>query len=281
MSFFEKYIAKELDFSEEIDNIETLLLKPDDDYYSIYSQIDEDFLLCDKNLRRTAISLEDFKNKTGIQYIINKIKGRYIISFDEFIEYIEFVKTLLNEFNCLTAEYRFNLKYVKAINENIETILDKINFQIIYIKISGSSYFARCVEKDYKVSQSAELIDNENLAEKIYMYNHHSLKGNIYEKAIILSRLYMHYEKNLKKEIKNINSTLDNEITEISNKLKIRHDKPKSKENIVVGNMTNEELEYWYDQVYALYLRDIILVENLKIKPDLEKLRKRLNEIQI
>ena len=41
--------------------------------------------------------------------------------------------------------------------------------------------------------------------------------------------------------------------------------------------MTDEELEKWYDILFSLYLRAIILVDNLKIKPEIEELRKRLN----
>ena len=158
--------------------------------------------------------------------------------------------------------------------ENIENILEVYNYKIEKLK---DKKMLIIVPKLYEIELTVNIIREPNLCENIIMYNHYSNKGNVFNKAIILSRLYMYYENKLEKVIKNFNKTLNEEITEMSNKLKIRHDKPKTKEEIVVANMSDEELESWYDKLFSMYLRTVILEENLKIKPDVEELRKRLN----
>ena len=106
------------------------------------------------------------------------------------------------------------------------------------------------------------------------MYNHHSLKGNIFEKAIIFSRLYMHYE-GMKSNFKRNNlKYLFDSVSELSDKMNVRH-RPTKKEELIISGFTEEEIEKIYDQIFKEYLTAIILDDFLKNRNFLNEIRKK------
>lgn len=268
MGFIEKILSRKLNFSEEIKSINDLMTESWWSRISIEEAAEDNF----KNWkhRRTFITLSQMKTTMGISDLIKRAcSGHHYIEQNEFIYYAEYA----------INTYVIGLRWAEHPNKevlfkNVINVLDYCNYEIKWL--DNDEYYV-IIPKNYEINLSVNIIREPNLCESIIMYHHHSIKGNIYEKAIILSRLYMYYENKLEKVIVNFDKTFHNEIKELSNKLKIRHDKPNTKEEIVVGNMTNVELEGWYDKLFALYLRAVILGENSKIKPDLEELRKRLN----
>lgn len=277
MSFMNDLINRKYDISEEISTINDIItclvdVEYKERYIALNIENIANFKIKDWKHRANFISIKQLKDKMGITGLIDRAKSHsFNMQIDDFIKYAEYVLNICSLCDC--DELNENIKL--AI-QNIKNVVEYYNHSIVHL--DKEDYYV-IIPKSYEVPLAVEIVKEVNLCDDILKYSHYKMKGDIYQKSIILSRLFMYYEHNLEKKIKNINSNLNHEITEMSNKLKIRHDKPESKESIVVSNMTDEELEYWYDQIFALYLRAIILVENLKVRPDLEKLRKRLNEI--
>lgn len=273
MNFMEQLINREFCFAEEILSINKLLNESSHkEYYPFgFESIERVAAMRFRpwRHRNNYIELAQMKNGMGIISIINNARKNLGITINEFIYYAEYALNICG----LCSKYKPH-ENINIIIENISNILDYCNYTIELVK-EKEVYII--IPKDYETELAINIVKEPNLCENILVYHHHTNKGKVFNKAIILSRLYMYYEKILEKTISSINKTLDNEISELSNKLKIRHDKPNTKEEIIVANMTDEELEYYYDILFALYLRAVILVDNLKVKPELEELRKKLN----
>ncbi len=260
MSFFEEWIKKTIVFNTEISNIENLLKKHYCYPKSIYGDIRANFL--NWKLRQTSISFESFLLNSGIQDIINKANDNIEISLIEFLRYIEYVNAILRFWCSSNPFYRCDNENFIAVNQNIDIILDKINFDLKWIGNDDSAY-AICIEKDFKARYAAEAVNDSNISEQIFLFNHHSLKGNLFDKAIILSRLYMVLEGIKTNLTSNNLGYICQELGHLSDKMNVRH-KPKGKEVLVVNNMTEEEIEKIYDRMFKTYLIAIILDDYLK-----------------
>lgn len=274
MGFMEELLNRKFDLAEEILSLNKLLNenREKQDYEFGYASIEKVVSIKFREWKHCSnyIELYQMKRSMGIKDILDNSLKNIGITVNEYIQYVEYAINI-----SAFCEKYMRHQNIKLIIHNIENVLDFYNYKLDFLP-QKDIYIV--VPKEYETEFAVEIIREPNLCENIIMYNHHSNKGNVFNKAIILSRLFMYYEKNLEQTITNINNTLDKEIGELSNKLKIRHDKPNRKEELVVGVMTDEELEKWYDKLFALYLRTIILVENLKVKPEIEELRRRLNQ---
>lgn len=267
MSFFEDYLNKNININEEIKNIWHLFKQyPNSQGLTLYDCVNQNFL--NWELRNGCIKLTRFLELSGINATIKKSKSTQSVSIDEYMHLIEI---LVSWFDCFTFKSG-NMELVIHIMTNINRVLDKLNFEIIRIKLNNMK-FPKCVSKDIKVLKSAEIVKDENLAEKIYMYNHKENKGKIYEKAIILSRLYMYFE-GIRKVLSNNNyGTMCQLIGELSDKLKVRH-KPNNIEEIVINELSNTELEKIYDKLFNAYLTSIITHHFIcEDKKDLESIK--------
>lgn len=272
MGFMEELINRKFDLKEEILSLDKLLNEESNDLYLERYRSIEDVVKYNFRKwghRNNYINLQQMKDGMRLTSLLRRLRGDFGATIEEYINYAEYVMNI-----CRFCLQYFLHENINLIYDNIRNVLDYLNHKIETIEDKGLIII---IPKEYETQCAIDIVREPNLCENILMYNHYSNKGQVFNKAIILSRLFMYYEKNLEKAILSINKTLDNEIGDLSNKLKIRHDKPNTKEEIVVANMTDEELEKWYDILFSLYLRAIILVDNLKIKPEIEELRKRLN----
>ena len=67
-------------------------------------------------------------------------------------------------------------------------------------------------------------------------------------------------------------------IGELSDKLNVRH-KPNNKEEIIIKELSIEELETIYDKLFNAYLTAIVTSQYIsEDKKDLEKIKKTLNK---
>lgn len=268
MSFFENWLDREINYNEEIKNLEYLLNKlVYQNLNSLEYYLGNNFLKW--KFRNNTTSLDDFKMKSGISSTIDLVNKGICINIDYFLDYIEFLYTLLGDLHNIIDNGH---DVVKSIYQNLNSILEKINFKVIWIRRNGGE-FAQCVEKDFKVRESVDIVKDENLAERIFMYRHRSNQGNLYEKAIILSRLFMYYE-GIEKNLKSNNLTkMCDFIGTISDKLNVRH-KPNNAEQLVIDGLSKEEIEKCYDKLFNTYLSAIILDDYYKDKKDLDTIKR-------
>lgn len=273
MSFFEDYMAREIDYSAEISNIENLLDDRSKCNTSILSEIADHFLQWE--LRGTSVNLKGLAKQSGLIDIIEDAMQGDGVEFNEFVKYLEFVYALVRFYSCIRDSYG-NYAIISAIESNLNQILDKINFEVKWIGDDYESAYPICIEKNFKAREAAEIVNDNRLAEKIFLYKHHLLEGNLFEKAIILSRLYMYFEGiRGRLEANGFKGMCDN-IGQLSEKMNVRH-RPKNKEELVINDFSSQDIEEIYDKLYKSYLAVIVLNDYLDDKKFLEDTRKKFS----
>lgn len=273
-SFIEQLISRNFDLSDEILTIEHLLNEKSLYDPTLYTMIDARFRKWKH--RKNLISLRDLYEKMGIDTIVSNANQNNIC-LNEYIFYAECMVNIINIPN-LNDLYTFNRETWMVINDNLNNVIEQLNYEIRYFK---SEQYFKIIIKDWKVSESAEIIqDTYNLGEKIYLYNHHSLKGKLFEKADILCRLYKVFESGKESTLKSNQFTaLASDIGFLSDKLDVRH-APNRQQKVLLDGLTKSEQESLYDDLFNLYLDMLILCEHIEKRKDIKELSKKLASIK-
>jgi hypothetical protein len=196
---------------------------------------------------------------------------------DTFIYFSESIYNLIYvaDYNNLTTLSKQNQR---VIAENINNVLSQLNYKVYYCE---SECYYKVVENDWKVAEAAEIIqDKYDLGEKIYLYNHYSLRGKLNDKADILCRLYKVFEGGKEGILKANNYiSLASDIGFLSDKLDVRH-APNRQQKILLDGFTSEEQEQWYDDLFNLYLDMLILCDHIEKRKDIKELSVKLSQIK-
>ena len=188
------------------------------------------------------------------------------------------------------CEYSYNLVYhVNLVSQGNQTkaMQDAIQFYLRQIqrvveKIGYMGNVKDCitdfVPKDPAAISMAEIVDPE-LSYRVIEYNHHSMKGDLERKRATLLVLADKLEAQRSK-LKQINTSLETDIFFLFNSVNVRHNNtdPNGKKHIpFVAGMKNEEIEYWYDELYQMCLLAFLELDHLGRKNSLNQLK---NSIQ-
>ncbi len=155
---------------------------------------------------------------------------------------------------------------IKIIEENMFIVLEKYGYKfeqqqdrIYIIKISEE---ATAVAENY-----------EDIAEDVIEYKRFSLNGNLKRKRELLYNLSNKFEEIRPNLNQNCQSDLVKDIGTILNGLNIRHN---NKNEEYVSNLSDEELEMWYDKAYDTMLLAFMQNRYLAYKNDIKELRTTL-----
>lgn len=269
-SFIETLINRKFNLAEEALTLHKLLKETSFAGSSLYAHINSKFRKW--HHRANYISLDQLFDKTGMDAILSYTNRFNTISLDNFIYFSECIYNIMfvvrrEDLGTLTAENR------ELIFQNIENIFNQLNYEIVYCE--HDDYY-RIIEKDWKTTISAEIVkDNYSLGEKIYLYRHYSFKGQLFDKADILCRLYKVFEGQYEKILKaNQYTTLADNIGFLSDKLDVRH-APNPKEKSLLEGFSIEEQEQWYDDLFEMYLDMLILCNHIEKRKDVKELSKK------
>lgn len=145
------------------------------------------------------------------------------------------------------------------LNENIDTLLEHINYEKIKDKENKCIYL---ILKSPQSIAASEQTKNINVANAILKYNHYSLKGNIPEKRNLLISIANEYDTFLHSSLGGYNKEFT-KACNLINSLNIRHNNIDGRnKNKIVANMHKRELEIWYDELYQLILFCILAKKN-------------------
>lgn len=262
--FLDALVQRKYNLADEINAIEILLRKSNYNTFSSYETFSNYFLRWP--LRNNYINVKSFLDGTGIRDIIDGSKAEECISVDQFKFYVEFVLNML-----YYIRYRSKSEYEQYVHENINNLLEQLN-----LKKHFADEKIHIIEKDILVSESSEILqDTYNLGESVYAYNYQEMSGDLHGKADILCRLYKYFETIEKKASGYGLNSLTEDISSLSNKLDVRH-APTKKQEIVLGSMTQKDIEEWYDELFRLYLSLIILVDYKDRRKDIKELKSKL-----
>lgn len=210
----------------------------------------------------TCLDVDEFNDAYGFDF------EHYpeSITMDDFISFIEYCYNLMKPIvQYQHSEFSFLIRHIEKILETVG-----------YIKLDEDGFII-FVEKSQAAIAVAEILP-EDISYKAISYNHHSMQGNLEAKKDTLLKFANLIEPK-RKDLQNINSKLENDIFYLFNNLNIRHNNiepntPKYKK--YVANMSNDELEHWYDETYQMCLLAFLELEHIERKKDFDKLKSNI-----
>ena len=265
-------LEEKYNIEKEFNVIKTLFFEPiliylpylgDKRYITIEQAVDNNLFFTWKQ-RYSCLSTNDFKQKLKLNFtskrkLSNKILCiEYICNMLELINTKLFSPTFQKDKNCVILE------------KNIEIFLEHINYEKLLFKEEEKVIL---VPKDPAATAVAE-ISSKDIAFAILKYHHASLKGKIDEKRKLLLSIANEYEPLLKKPIDGFTDYFT-KTRNMLNNLNIRHNNTSTNEYLT--QMSDEELEGWYDELYQLLLFCVLIKDNKERKDKVDDLLKRIN----
>lgn len=160
------------------------------------------------------------------------------------------------------------------LEDNVELLINHLNYEK---HVFDNEEKVILTPKNPAATAVAE-ISSEDTAMAILMYHHASLKGKLAEKKDILRRIAQEYEPTLDKPIEGFTDYFKT-ANNMLNNLDIRHNNRdgKNKKELVL-NLTDLELENWYDELYQLLLFCVLIKDNKERKDNMAEFLKDLKE---
>ena len=212
-------------------------------------------------------------------------------SYSQMIEFVEsniyntteqlfvFSELLVDIFCNLAEKFtKEESSFIQVIFDNIKRFLELSNHELITLD-NGNKII---VEKNVYASEASQIVSETSIEEaiKVLEYNHFSNKGNIQRKKEILIALANYLEPfrrelNYSEELKDIMKVNNQKVIafeklfEMYNNFGLRH----NNSNQYHLDLTDDELEQWYDDIYTSTLFVILSMDESRILSKLKTLR--------
>lgn len=247
---------------------------------SAYDELSDYFL--GFYFRGTCLSIEEFNDLHGFHFE----KEPENFNIDSLISICEYIENMLMGYQ--STKYTSTVGYMAipqqpAINiqfyfMQIAQVIEKIGY--MPLTQDGLTIYVEKSPAAISVSES-DLIPKD-LSYKVISYNHHTMKGNIQEKKNTILKLADLLEAK-RSQLATIDRTFCSDIFYLFNNLNIRHNNidPSAigKFKQVVANMSQEELEHWYDETYQMCLLAFLRLEQSERKAEFDKLKSKIESI--
>lgn len=222
--------------------------------------------------RGCCINSEDMRNRLGLDTFILEEGVECDLEFK--IQYLEYICNLINLSNTKLSYPDFQkTKEYLILEQNVDILLSHLNYEKVIFKEEEKVIL---VPKDPAATAVAE-ISSKDVAFAILKYHHASLKGQVEEKRKLLRSIANEYEPLLNKPIDGFKEYFD-KATNMLNNMNIRHNNKSGKyKKELVAQMSDEELESWYDELYQLLLFCVLIKDNKERKDKVDDLLKRIN----
>lgn len=252
-NFFDLLRDSEVDINRELQKLKSLFAEKCCYFsykeYSLYDLISDDFLECYKR-REHYLSLKELLDSIEVMSS----------GFSEYDKYFLFAEMYIDLFSVLDDYYDDNVtRQKKLIRKQINKIINSLGYK--FINMDDREII---VEDNVFANEAAQIVtefDDVKDALSILEYNHFSNKGNIERKKEILKKiadLLEPWRKPLNKsnELKALLKVNHDKIQALEklfymyNKFNIRH----NNEDQMLTELSDKEIESWYDKVYTLSL---------------------------
>ena len=242
---------------------------------SVYDELSTYFIaFC---FRGTCLSLDEFNDLHGFHFE----KDPTNFNIDHLISLCEYIENLLIAYQCVPLSYPYGygnmptkLIDVQFYLQQISQVIEKIGY--MQAKQNDLTIF---VEKDPASIAVAEgEFIPESLSYRLISYNHYSMKGNLAEKKTTLLDLANLLEPQ-RTNLERIDKTFSSDLFYTFNNFHIRHnniDLLGTKYKKPVGDLSDEQLEYWYDEVYQMCLLAFMRLEHIDRKKKFDSLKSQI-----
>ena len=283
-NYFELIQNMEFDANKEFEIISRLISEKKLPFLSAFSSLsiqevfNINFLLYLKYRKIQFISHSEVK-----EYFENSMNGtERLFSYIEFIIDLNSFLEKNQEKLIKSVPYNFsNISYsFREIEDRINYSLDKTNYELVELD-NGNQII---VEKNAYASKVSQIVSETNIQEamKVLEYNHFANKGNIQRKQEILISLANYLEPlrdelNSAEELKEVLKVNNKKIIateklfEMYNQFGLRHNNNKQYHT----DMTKEELEQWYDDIYTSTLFVVLSLDEARVLSKLNQFKMR------
>ncbi|EMC04559.1 hypothetical protein [Streptococcus mutans] len=283
-NYFELIQNMEFDANKEFEIISRLISEKKLPFLSAFSSLsiqevfNINFLLYLKYRKIQFISYSEVK-----EYFENSMNGtERLFSYIEFIIDLNSFLEKNQEKLIKSVPYNFsNISYsFREIEDRINYSLDKTNYELVELD-NGNQII---VEKNAYASKVSQIVSETNIQEamKVLEYNHFANKGNIQRKQEILISLANYLEPlrdelNSAEELKEVLKVNNKKIIateklfEMYNQFGLRHNNNKQYHT----DMTKEELEQWYDDIYTSTLFVVLSLDEARVLSKLNQFKMR------
>lgn len=254
---FENDTRRLLQYFEEEEMLEAMDGDEEDEYCPLIEGVNDYF--CSWIARGRCIDLNDYL--VSIHYTeLRRLAGLNLESF------LTLIEVIYNLWYIVEREKQRSTKFGLYSTHNelkwlMDECLSQYNHKAYYIKKDEK---VLVVEDKPEATAVAEIVESD-LALEVIRYNHHSLKGDVNAKRSILNRLGTELEPK-RKELKAVNSTLEDQVFFMLNNMNIRHNNIKTGDGNyreAVAQMPETELEQWYDELYQMILLAMLQMDNV------------------
>lgn len=273
-SIFE-ILEEKYDIEKEFGVIRTLFFEPtlvygpyfgDKQYITIEQAVDNNLFFNWKQ-RRSCLNTNDLKQKLKLNFVS---KGK----LDNKILCLEYISNMLELSNTKLSYPIFQrTKEGVILEQNINIFLDHINYEKLILEKEEKVIL---VPKNPIATAVAE-ISSQDTAFAILKYHHASLKGQLEEKRKLLHSIANEYEPLLNKPIDGFKDYFD-KATNMLNNINIRHNNKSGRnKKELIAEMSDDELEGWYDELYQLLLFCVLIKDNKDRKDRIDEFLKQMN----
>lgn len=247
--------------------LRTLPLTFQQDVYTIEKLADDIFVQWKQ--RGSCLNCEEIKRKINL--------SKDFDNFENIINHLEYYLNIIHLIEHKTDKIaQLPLRGCSEywmMTENINILIEHLNYKKI---VFDDEEKVILVPKDPAAIAVAE-ISSDDVAFAIMKYHHASLKGNLNEKRRLLVSIANEYEPLLEKPIDGFYEYIK-DAKNMLNNAHIRHNnKEGSDRKELIANMSDEELEHWYDELYQLLLFCVLAKDNKKRKDKIHDFLNRIN----
>lgn len=262
--------SAKVDIKKEYEQLYELLYDRDldKDYCektSLYDEFSENFI--NVWFRGTSLSLEDFDDQYGFDF--EKYPQNFNI--DYLINFCEYFYNLICAYIDVPALNKYNVTFIL---HQINRVIEAVGY--MSTKQDGLTIFT---EKSVSAIAVSEIVPND-ISYKVISYNHHSMKGNLENKKDTILKLANLLEGK-RKQLKSINPSLEDDLFYAFNNLNLRHNNKdkdyKEKYKQYIADMSDNDLEQWYDEVYQMCLLAFLEIEQIDRKKSFNTLKKHID----
>ena len=269
----EKYDIKSemIKISDLFNGIEFLHVNPLNFHQEVYTieRLADNIIACWK-ARGSCLNCAELKEKINLKQNFDD-KENVLTTLEYYVNILFLIEQKVLPDRAFPL---FGLPEYYMLSENIKLLLEHLNHQKIII---AEEEKVLLIPQDPAATAVAEITSNDDVAFAIMKYHHVSLKGNLNEKKRLLISIAHEYEPLLEKPVDGFIKYFD-DANNMLNNAHIRHNNKSGRDRKeLIANMSDEDLEKWYDELYQLLLFCVLVKDNKERKEKIHDFLNRIN----